>query len=310
MPNTIQYDLRLTNTGKTTSQLDIGRQGNLLLNLKDLILYSTALSVFGHSLIRLTKAQQRQIQIHPESFKAGESDALFTFNAQPLSSFQIPLDLFKAKEGIQNKTPMGLLMENINKALSADYDELDIQFLKKVEDLKKLLNSNYESLIFSNRGSQKEVEVNKEFLKPISEKISEVSKSKETNTEVSVTGILDELKFSKSNLVIKAENGNIVVHVKQEQLLVLKDKLGQRVSLKGIPSYRLNGELGFVDIVRVIENERIGRLLSGKPNNTSIKEQIALGFLKPKSKARFTEFLGTWPGDETDEEWKEMLKEL
>jgi len=89
-----------------------------------------------------------------------------------------------------------------------------------------------------------------------------------------------------------------------------KADAGKKVIITGTAHYEPNGTLAY------IEMESIKKVSTKKPvyypgiDYSKLDPHIAAQLMAGKKPNPSMDIIGTWPGDETDEEFEQMLKEL
>lgn len=129
--------------------------------------------------------------------------------------------------------------------------------------------------------------------------------------KVVINGALDELNVSKSNLVLNTEDGLVNVFAHDNSLVLgLVNFLGKEITITGRAHYCTGGQLSFIDIESYHVPEKKDSFFSRKPRAMSAEQQLMFQAQHKAQKHTFTAMLGHWPGDESDEEFVQLLKQV
>jgi len=224
----------------------------------------------------------------------------------------VQLNVFQPELGeeLQHQTPMSLFMLAYKEAFDENDSEknfLDKALLKNLTDLQSFFRSEDEELIISNRDSIPELHLKKSDFKRI--KILEDAIPEPTN--VVVNGIIDILEHSRSKITVKTEQGNLIGSIKNKtQQEIIKNFWGREATIFGTGHFKPNGRLSYVEIERIFEATEEDKHFSKVPAVESVIHQVKRQTAKHATKNWMNEIAGKWPGDETDEEFERLLKEL
>jgi hypothetical protein len=117
------------------------------------------------------------------------------------------------------------------------------------------------------------------------------------------------LKYSKLKVQIKTEEG-IVDGVLSDSLSFedIAPFWGKEVSITGTAHFKPRGH-SVIEIERVFEAGEGDVYLSKKPKSETVEKQLERQ-IREKDGNQLAQIMGKWPGDETDEEFEQMLKDL
>jgi hypothetical protein len=128
---------------------------------------------------------------------------------------------------------------------------------------------------------------------------------------VRVTGTLDTISVSKTDVVVRLADGTAVAaRVERHDPEELRALFAERVVVAGLAQYRPSGRL------LVIDAEHIGVATEGdalweRPPAPRPAKAAPIAQLLPQDHASgVAAFFGTWPGDESDEELLAALAEI
>ena len=132
-----------------------------------------------------------------------------------------------------------------------------------------------------------------------------------TSNRVRAVGTLDMIRASTEAFAIMLDDEQEVRGViASGQIDDLSELWQKRVLVLGTAVYRPSGSLLRVDAEQITLAENESSLWSRLPEPNGRKLDVAR-FRKPQtSKAGLAAIIGKWPGDETDEEIEEALREL
>lgn len=221
----------------------------------------------------------------------------------------LQLNLFKATEDILQLTPMALVIQSFRSALidGEDLDNLDKPLIKSLLKFKNNIVSDEEIFYLSNRNTIPEIK----FKKKDFDKIAKIEDAIPEPRKVIVKGKLDEMKISKGKLGLMTTDGMINVFANNRGIVDgIISFLGKDVTITGIAHFKPNGIVSFVEIEHYNEPGVNDEFFSKKPRAMNTEQQILFQIKQGKKKNPLSEIAGSWPGDESDEEFEELLKSL
>lgn len=205
---------------------------------------------------------------------------------------------FFEEEPLSPYTPISIVMDSFRLAFEEKEGYyIDKPLLNELKSFKKSLLSKEEVITIYNQGSQKGLELTSERLdriKIIEEEIPKPSKQ-------IVTGLIEELKYSKYRVKIQTEEGILISFLSEKISPEEISKFwGKEITVTGTLHYGLKGTRSF-------EIERLG-----EPEDVSIfkrlpTKQYVLIEGRKKMKNPLEKIKGKWPGDESIDE---LLDEL
>lgn len=125
-----------------------------------------------------------------------------------------------------------------------------------------------------------------------------------------VNGIIEELTYSKLKVKIQTKEG-IVDGFLSEKINpeYIKDWWGREGTIVGTMHYK-PGKKSVIEIDRIFEYEPGDRFFSKIQKHESLEEQIERQLQEGKESNPLNMIVSTWQGNETDEEFEAMLKDL
>jgi len=130
--------------------------------------------------------------------------------------------------------------------------------------------------------------------------------------QIRLTGRLDMIRSSTRSFGLLTDEGVEVRGVldSQEQTDSLKAFLGRRILVLGKAIFRPSGSLLRIDAAGVEAGEGQPSLFSKIPVARSARPQLIRSKAGDVQKRGVAAFFGAWPGEETDEDFDAMVKEL
>lgn len=126
---------------------------------------------------------------------------------------------------------------------------------------------------------------------------------------VRVAGVLDTVSASKDDLYLALPDGTkIRARHPHDDLSVLRRLWGKRVAISGIAHYRPSGQLLHIDAEELVEAREADALFM-RPPFASTARPVARHVSQDESSG-VAAFFGIWPGEETEAELLEALRDL
>lgn len=305
----MNYDINIRGDDTDNGMIEFDRLNLLTEHTTDVATKALMLRIGGFSGINPTKEIRKALTIRLAKVEGSrlEGTSLLLncdFFTETLRNVQF--HLFRPTEEILQLTPMTLVIQSFRSALVDEEDKnyLDKPLLLSLSKFKKIFKSNNEVFRFSNRGATPEIEVVLDDFK----KIDRLDERTPEPKKVLLHGKLDEMKYSKSKLVLITAEGPLNAFTERTQLFErVKDFFGKEVSIMGEAHYKPGGGLSFVEVHDVFEPGKTDRFFSHKPHAMGVQEQIALQLKSGKSKNPLAEITGKWPGDESLDELLGMI---
>ncbi|MGJ8667011.1 MAG: hypothetical protein ACSHW7_11625 [Patiriisocius sp.] len=310
----VEYDIILKSDLQEKGTIDLDRIAFLAKSITNIAKGALQIRLGGISYKQGKKVSylDNALKIKLKGIK--ESSTLLQLETQTFESTirGIQINAFQPEvaEELPNQTPMSLFMLAYQEAFD-DQDEekdlLDKSLLKDLKDLKTFFKSNNEELIISNRSSLPELHLKKsdfEKIKLLEDRIPDPQ-------NVVVNGIIDILEHSKSKVTVKTEQGNLYGNLTQKsQQEKIKDFWGKEATIYGVGHFKTNGKLAYIEIERIFESSQEDKYFSKIPFSESTELQIKKQLQKNPTKNWMNEIAGQWPGNETDEEFQQLLNNI
>lgn len=306
----MNYDIKISNNYEGHGKLELNRVAFLSSHIKRIAQKALLLQLFGYSKVSLPSKYKRYLNIFLTENKAGAADTLLTLDADNFHDLPVQLDVFRDKSTLQDLTPVALVIKTFRAALTDEEDKnlLDEPLINELIQFKKFFNNDQESIQLSNRGTTPEVSFNQRGI----DKIEDLYKTIPEPQKTVINGVIDEMKFSRKQLVLVTENKQkvVVLPPSEHTLTEIKDFFGKEITITGMAHFKPGGQLSYLQMDRFGKPGKADKFFSKKPDKMSMQQQIALQIREGKKKNPLDDVIGKWPGDETDEEFERMLKDL
>jgi len=308
----MNYDIKITGDQDDNGSLEFDRLNLITQTTKEIATKALMLKIRGFSEIKPDAKLQPALAIRLESLSGSETGGTaLLLNCdifeQTIKSLQ--LNAFKPTEEILKLSPMALVIQTFRAALidEEDKDNLDKPLVKTLLKFKKNFISDDEVFLFSNRSSIPEIKVTKSDFG----KIELLEESIPEPTKIVINGQLDEMKVSKNKLGLLTKDGMVNVFANNEDIIRgIVDFMGKEVTITGMAHYKPSGHLSYVEIQEYVQPGEKDSLFSRKPTAMTAKQQLLFQSKQVKKKNLISDLIGKWPGDESDEEFDKLLKDL
>ena len=130
--------------------------------------------------------------------------------------------------------------------------------------------------------------------------------------EVRVAGQLDMIRRSTRSFGLQLDDGTEVHGVLEnaDEVDQMREFFGQRVLVLGRAIYRPSGSLLRIDAHAIEHGEGQPSIFSRVPPSRSRRIPQVRKVTAGQGWDSFSSYFGCWPGDETDDQWNEMMLEL
>ncbi len=306
----MNYDIRISNNYEGGGKLELGRVAFLSSHIKSIAQKALLLQLFGYSKVSLPLKYKKYLNIFLTENKADNSDTLLTLDSDNFQNLPVQLDFFNDKSNTQNLTPVALVIRTFRAALTEDGDKnlLDEPLINELLHFKNFFRNDQEQILFSNRGTIPEISFSERQV----DKIEALYKTIPSPEKTVINGVIDEMKFSRKQLVlVTADKQKVVVLPPSDQILSeIKEYFGKDITITGVSYYKPGGQLSYVKLETFGHPGERDKFFSKKPDKMSMQQQIAIQVREGKKKNPLDDIIGKWPGNETDEEFEQMLKDL
>lgn len=305
----MNYDIKLINNYEGKGRVELNRIEFLAKHLKSIAQMALLHQLYGYSKVSMPKRLNKYLDIFLTQTSGLDGNTILTLDADNFKNIPIQLDLFKEKKALNTLTPMALVIKSFTAALSDEEDKnmVDEPLIDELLKFKRFFNTDTEKILLTNRSTIPEVEFSRKEI----DKIEHLFKSIPQPQKTVVAGVIDEMKFSREQVILTtADKKKIVVIVAKQLFQELKEFFGQEIAINGIAHFKPGGQLSYVKMERFGKAGKANKMLSRKPDKMTMQQQIALQIREGKKRNPIDDIIGTWPGNETDEEFEKMLKDL
>lgn len=275
----MEYEIKLSGTPFDDGAIDLDRLEIIAQHLHNVAKGALQMRIFGSSYKRGRETGQiaKALRIRLRSLSQGST--VLHLECQPFGETlsHVQGDLFQQEvlQRLPEQTPISLIMESFQSALDPENngEMLDKHLLKDLQNFKKVLVNEAQLLHFSNRGSLPDLKLNMDafrLLKTIEEKIPDPQ-------PVIISGIVEELKFSKAKVTFLPDQGKPITGFLGEAVPAseIAKYWGQKVTIRGRAHFRPNGQMGFVEIEKVALADRGDVFFSRPVLRETVAQQLA-----------------------------------
>ena len=307
----MNYEIKIENATETKGTIDLHRLSLISDSIRKVSEGALQIRLRG---ISLTKGRKKislkdALRVSLTGIKEGSTVLCLESEKfeKTLEPYQTDLFRWEAQQQLPQQTPMSLFIQSFQDAMNKDYEQdlLDKPLLRELKHLKNAFLNDGETLIISNQNSLPELQLKKEDFKKIKVLEDEIPDPE----PVILNGIVESLKYSKLKVQIKTNEG-IVDGFLSEALSTddIAPFWGKEVTITGTVHYKPSGR-SIIEIERVFEAGEGDDYFSKKPKSETVKQQLERQ-IREKGGNQLSQILGKWPGNETDEEFEQLLKEL
>lgn len=305
----MNYDIKLINNYEGEGLIELDRMEFLAKHIKSIAQKSLLLHLYGYSKVSMPKSLNKYLHVFLTQTKGIDNSTILTLNADNFKNIPIQLDLLKEKQSLNTLTPMALVIKSFTAALSDEEDKnlIDEPLIDELLKFKKFFITDTEKVLLTNRSTIPEIELSRKEIDKIERLYKTIPKPQKTV----VAGVIDEMKFSREQVILTTtDHKKIVVVVTKEVFQELKEFFGQEIAITGMAHFKPGGELSYVKMEKFGKAGKTTQFFSRKPDKMNMQQQIALQLREGKKRNPIDDIFGKWPGNETDEEFEQMLKDL
>lgn len=304
----MNYDIKLINNYEGKGRIELNRMAFLSSHVKSIAQKALLLQLFGYSKVSLPTKYQKYLNIFLMSTQEVEGDTLLTLDADNFQNLPVQLEFFRDKTDFNSLTPMALVIKTFTAALNEDEDKnlLDEPLIDELLKFRKFFNNDTESILLSNRKSIPEIQFSGKEI----DKIEALYKTIPIPQKTIINGVIDEMKFSKKQLILVTNDKQRVVIIPPSDKLLteVKDFFGREITLTGMAHFKPGGQLSYMKMESFNEPGKGDKFFSHKPSKMNVQQQIALQIRDGKKRNPLEDIIGKWPGEESLEELLGMLK--
>ena len=307
----MNYEIKIEHTQDVKGAIDLDRLAKIANGIRKVSEGALQIRLRGFSLTRGRKkvSLQKALKVSLTGIKDGSTVlCLETEKFQrTLKSYQSDIFRAEVQSELPNETPISLFIRSFKNALSDEDNQelLDKPLLRELKQLKKAFRSEEEMMTFSNEGNLPELKLTTNDFKRIKVLEDEIPDPE----PVVLHGVVEMLQFSNLKVKIKTEegivNGFLADNLKPDDIAPF---FGKKITMSGRSHYKLRGK-SVIEIERVAEPVEGDHYFSKKPTSETVEKQIKRQ-IREKGSNALAKIMGKWPGEETDEEFEQIVKEL
>ncbi|MBS4058398.1 MAG: hypothetical protein KKD74_07840 [Bacteroidetes bacterium] len=308
----MNYELKIEHAIEENGTIDLQRLVTIATGIRNIAEGALQMRLRGVSLTKGRKKVSLSEALRVSLTGIKDGSTILQLNAEQFSKTLEPwqTDIFRqeAQQNLPDHTPVSLFIEAFRDATleNGNQDLLDKSLLKELKQFKKAFQSDNEVFVISNEGTIPALELKKPDFKKIQELDEEIPDSE----PILINGIVEELKYSKLKVKIKTSEG-IVDGFLSDDLTSddIAQYWGKEVTIGGTAHFKGGGR-SVIEISRIFEASEGDQYFSRKPKAETVEQQINRQLKEKGFKNTLADIVGKWPGEETDEEFEELLKNL
>lgn len=306
----MNYDIRIVNNYEGKGRVELERLAFLSKHIKSIAQKALLLQAFGYSKVSLPRKYKKYLHIFLTNTGVEKEDTLLTLDADNFQHLPIQLDLFRDKAQLSSLTPVSLVIQTLRAAIGEGGDQnlLDEPLIDELIKFKKFFQTDQEQLWLSNRGSVPELRFSEKEIDKIEALYKEIPAPEPTV----INGRVDEMKFSGRQFILHtADKQRVMVLLDSAEIFdKVKDFFGKELTVTGQAHFKPGGQLSYIALESLNEATEADRVFSKRPQKASMQQKIAMQLKAGKKSNPLESIIGKWPGNETDEEFEQMLKDL
>jgi hypothetical protein len=307
----MKYEIKIEHAQEANGAIDLKRLTKIADGIRKVSEGALQIRLKGISLTRGRKKVSLQDALKVSLTGIKEGSTILCLETEKfektLQSYQTDIFRAEAQAELPNETPISLFIKTFQNALTDDdhQDLLDKPLLRELKNLKKAFFNEEETMIFSNQGSLPDLQLTQKDFKKIKVLEDEIPDPQ----HVVLNGVVELLQFSTLKVKIKTEEG-IVDGFLADDLSSedIASFWGKEVTITGTSHFKPRGK-SVIEIERVFEPGEGDSYFSKRPKSETVEMQLERQ-IREKGSNPLAEIIGRWPGDETDEEFEQMLKAL
>lgn len=307
----MNYEIKIINAIEAEGAIDLGRLAKIAEGIRRISEGALQIRLRGISLTKGRKkiSLQNALKVTLTDIKKGST--VLCLSTEPfektLESCQTDIFGAEAQAELPAETPMSLFIKSFQHALTDDDPQelLDKPLLRELKSLKKAFLSEGETMLFSNQGSMPVLQLTQKDFTKIKGLEDEIPDPQ----SVVLNGVVELLQYSKLKVKIKTAEGIVDGFLSDDLSSADIAKFwGKEVTITGTSYFKPRGK-SVIEIERVFEPGTGDAFFSKRPKSETVDLQIARQ-IREKGSNPLANIMGKWPGDETDEEFEQLLKAL
>lgn len=304
----MEYEIKLSGTPFDDGAIDLDRLEIIAQHLRDIAKGALQMRMFGSSYKKGRETEQiaRALKIRLRGLSQGST--VLHLECQPfretLRNVQGSLFQQAILERLPDQTPVSLVMESFFDALNPEgsgAELLDKHLLKDLQSFKKALINDAQTIHFSNRGSMPDLQLRMADFN----QLKAIEEHTPNPQPVVISGIVEELKFSKAKVTFIPDKGRPITGFLGETVSTseIAKYWGQKVTIRGTAHFRPSGQMAFVEIGKVSFAEQADAFFSRPVVRETVAQQLERQLASRKlSGNKLSQFIGILADAEGDYE--------
>src|SRR5690606_991362 len=232
----MNYDIKLINNYEGKGRIELARMEFLAKHVKSIAQKALLLQLYGYSKVSLPNKLIKYLNIFLTQTQGNDGETILTLDAENFQNIPVQLDLFREKKALDTLTPMALVIKSFTAALREDEDKnlIDEPLIDELIRFKKFFTTDTEKILLTNRSTIPAIEFSRKEI----DKIESLYKSIPSPQKTVVAGVIDEMKFSREQVILTtADHKKIVVVVAKDLFQELKEYFGQEIAITGLAHF-------------------------------------------------------------------------
>ncbi len=293
----MEYEIKLSGTTFDDGAIDLDRLELLAQSIRDIAKGALQIRLLGTSAKRGRDSAQltNALRIRLRGIKPGST--VLQLECEPFRNTLkgVPGNLFRQEifNKLPDQSPVGLVMEAFREAINPEDEHdllLDKPLLQDLQKFKRVFINPTQILEFSNRGSQPDLRLTTNDLL----KIKQVEEQIPNPQPVIITGLVEELKFSKAKVTFIPDQGAAITGFLGENVPAaeMAKYWGEKVTIRGTAHFRPSGRMAHVEIAQVALAHNDDAYFSRPVLKETVAQQIERQIREKGTRNRLSEFIG------------------
>jgi hypothetical protein len=274
----MQYEIKLSGTPFDDGAIDLDRLEIIAQYMRDIAKGALQMRMFGSSYKRGRETEDIAKALKIRLTGLSQGSTILHLECQPFRATlrNVQGNLFHQAilQKLPDQTPVSLVMESFQDALAPENngEMLDKHLLKDLQNFKKVLVNEAQMLEFSNRGSLPDLQLRMaDFTR-----LKSIEEQTPSPQPVLISGIVEELKFSKAKVTFIPDKGRPITGFLGEAVPAseMAKYWGQKVTIRGTAHFRPSGQMGFVEIGKVSLAEQGDAYFSRPIKRETVAQQL------------------------------------
>lgn len=293
----MEYEIKISGTPFDDGAIDLDRLEIIAQYMRDIAKGALQMRMFGSSYKRGRETEEIAKALKIRLLGLSRGSTILHLECQPFRETlrQVQGNLFHEEilRRLPDQTPVSLVMESFQNALSSEEggEMLDKHLLKDLQNFKKVLVNDAQTVQFSNRGTLPDLQLRMvDFTR-----LKTIEEQTPNPQPVVISGIVEELKFSKAKVTFIPDKGRAITGFLGESVPAgeMAKYWGQKVTIRGTAHFRPSGQMGFVEIGKVSLAEEGDAYFSRPLRRETVAQQLERQMAAKKTVGnKLSQFIG------------------